>query len=155
MEHAAETGFQISQNSFRWDTLPSLRVHCVASLVVLLSSTVKDIQQRCWQFQSCNKNIFPPVMDSHRCFCSSCSRFDLFFPGTAGSDGLVQNCSHVGLLTLRLFMGLAVMTALAVGLWPSALNARYRDVGSIIPFWAQIWMYASPVAYPVSMVSEK
>ena len=47
------------------------------------------------------------------------------------------------------------MTALAVGLWSSALNVRYRDVGSIIPFVAQIWMYASPVAYPVSMVPEK
>jgi len=60
-----------------------------------------------------------------------------------------------GLLSLPLFLGLAIMTALAVGLWSSALNVRYRDVGSIIPFVAQIWMYASPVAYPVSMVPEK
>lgn len=60
-----------------------------------------------------------------------------------------------GLLSLPLFLGLAIMTALAVGLWSSALNVRYRDVGSIIPFLAQIWMYASPVAYPVSMVPEK
>ena len=52
-------------------------------------------------------------------------------------------------------MALAIMTALAVGLWSSALNVKYRDVGSIIPFVAQIWMYASPVAYPVSMVPEK
>lgn len=60
-----------------------------------------------------------------------------------------------GLLALPLFMGLAVMTALAVGLCSSALNVRYRDVNSIIPFVAQVWMYASPVAYPVSMVPEK
>lgn len=60
-----------------------------------------------------------------------------------------------GLLSLPLFLGLAIMTALAVGLWSSALNVRYRDVGSIIPFLAQVWMYASPVAYPVSMVPEK
>lgn len=60
-----------------------------------------------------------------------------------------------GLLALPLFLGLAVTTALAVGLWSSALNVRYRDVGSIIPFVAQAWMYASPVAYPVSMVPEK
>jgi lipopolysaccharide transport system permease protein len=60
-----------------------------------------------------------------------------------------------GLLTLPFFLGLAIMTALAVGLWSSALNVRYRDVGSIIPFLVQIWMYASPVAYPVSMVPEK
>lgn len=60
-----------------------------------------------------------------------------------------------GLLFLPLFLGLAIMTALAVGLWSSALNVKYRDVGSIIPFVAQIWMYASPVAYPISMVPEK
>ena len=47
------------------------------------------------------------------------------------------------------------MTALAVGLWSSALNVKYRDVGNIIPFVTQVWMYASPVAYPVSMVPEK
>ncbi|MHB8121092.1 MAG: ABC transporter permease [Desulfuromonadaceae bacterium] len=60
-----------------------------------------------------------------------------------------------GLLALPLFLALAVMTALAVGLWASALNVKYRDVGSIIPFLVQVWMYASPVAYPVSMVPEK
>lgn len=60
-----------------------------------------------------------------------------------------------GLLALPLFLGLAIMTALAVGLWSSALNVRYRDVGNIILFLSQVWMYASPVAYPVSMVPVK
>lgn len=60
-----------------------------------------------------------------------------------------------GLLALPIFMGLAIMTALAVGLWSSALNVRYRDVGHIIPFLSQVWMYASPVAYPISMVPER
>lgn len=60
-----------------------------------------------------------------------------------------------GMLALPFFISLAILTALAVGLWASALNVRYRDVSSIIPFVAQIWMYASPVAYPVSMVPEK
>jgi lipopolysaccharide transport system permease protein len=60
-----------------------------------------------------------------------------------------------GLLALPLFLGLAIMTALAVGLWSSALNVRYRDVGHIVPFLSQVWMYASPVAYPISMVPEK
>jgi len=60
-----------------------------------------------------------------------------------------------GLLALPLFLGLAIMTALAVGLWTSALNVRYRDVGNIILFLSQVWMYASPVAYPVSMVPVK
>lgn len=60
-----------------------------------------------------------------------------------------------GLLALPVFMTLAVLTALSVGLCASALNVRYRDVGSIIPFVAQVWMYVSPVAYPVSMVPEQ
>jgi lipopolysaccharide transport system permease protein len=60
-----------------------------------------------------------------------------------------------GVLTLPLFLLLAVMTALAVGLWLSALDAQYRDVGHTVPFLIQIWMYASPVAYPVSLVPEK
>jgi lipopolysaccharide transport system permease protein len=60
-----------------------------------------------------------------------------------------------GILALPLFLLFAMITALAVGLWLSALNARYRDVGHTIPFFIQIWMYASPVAYPVSLVPEK
>ena len=60
-----------------------------------------------------------------------------------------------GILALPLFMLLAIFTALAVGLWLSALNVRYRDVGHAIPFLTQIWMFATPVAYPISVVPEK
>jgi len=59
-----------------------------------------------------------------------------------------------GLLALPLFLLLALATALAVGLWGSALYVRYRDVGLTVPFLTQCWMYASPVAYPVSLVPE-
>jgi lipopolysaccharide transport system permease protein len=58
-------------------------------------------------------------------------------------------------VTLPLFLGFALLTALAVGLWLSALNVRYRDVSYTIPFLIQIWMFASPVVYPVSMIPEK
>jgi len=53
---------------------------------------------------------------------------------------------------LPVFLLLALLTALGVGLWTSALNALYRDVASIIPFLIQFWMLASPVAYPSSLV---
>ncbi len=59
------------------------------------------------------------------------------------------------LLTVPLFLILAQLTALAVGLWLSALNVRYRDVGHTVPFIVQIWMFASPVVYPVSLIPEK
>lgn len=58
-------------------------------------------------------------------------------------------------LALPVFLLLALITALAVGLWLSALNVRYRDVGHTIPFLTQFWMFASPVVYSVSLVPEK
>lgn len=63
---------------------------------------------------------------------------------------------HVSLgwpvLTLPLFVLFALMTALAVGLWLSAMNVEYRDVQYTIPFLVQIWLYASPVAYSATIV---
>jgi lipopolysaccharide transport system permease protein len=58
-------------------------------------------------------------------------------------------------LCLPLLILLALLTALGVGLWTSALNALYRDVASITPFVIQFWMLASPVAYPSSLVPER
>jgi lipopolysaccharide transport system permease protein len=58
-------------------------------------------------------------------------------------------------LLLPVLIVLAASTALAVGLWTSALNALYRDVASIIPFAAQFWMIASPVVYPSSLVPQR
>ncbi len=56
---------------------------------------------------------------------------------------------------LPVFTLFAVLTALGVGLWLSALNAMYRDVRYVVPFLVQFWMFASPVVYPSSLVSEK
>jgi lipopolysaccharide transport system permease protein len=59
------------------------------------------------------------------------------------------------ILWLPMFLLLAVLTALGVGLWLSALNAIYRDVRYVLPFLVQFWMFASPVAYPASLVPQK
>ncbi|MCJ7824700.1 MAG: ABC transporter permease, partial [Anaerolineales bacterium] len=56
--------------------------------------------------------------------------------------------------TLPLFLLLALMTALGVGLWLSALNVQYRDVGYVTPFLLQAWMYASPVVYSATLIPE-
>lgn len=58
-------------------------------------------------------------------------------------------------LWLPVFTLLAVLTALGVGLWLSAMNALYRDVRYIVPFLVQFWMFGSPVAYPSSLVPAK
>jgi lipopolysaccharide transport system permease protein len=60
----------------------------------------------------------------------------------------------VRVIFLPLFVVFAVMTALAVGLWLTALNVRFRDVRYTIPFLTQFWLFASPVAYSSSLVPE-
>ncbi len=60
-----------------------------------------------------------------------------------------------GMFALPLFVLLAMATAMAAGLWLSAVNAIYRDVTNAVPFMVQFWMWASPVAYPASLIPEK
>lgn len=61
----------------------------------------------------------------------------------------------VAIVALPGFILLAVMTALAVGLWLSALNVKYRDVRYTINFLIQFWLFATPIAYPSSLVPER
>jgi len=57
--------------------------------------------------------------------------------------------------TLPAFMGLAVVTAFAFGIWLTALNVKYRDVGMAVPFFIQIWMYLCPIVYPITLIPER
>lgn len=63
---------------------------------------------------------------------------------------------HIGLtlniLILPLLVALTMLLAIAVGVWLSAVNVKYRDVKFAMPFLVQVWMYASPIAYPASVV---
>ena len=58
------------------------------------------------------------------------------------------------LLAVPLFMLMALVTALGVGLWLSAMNVTYRDVGHVTPFMVQAWMYASPVVYSANLITD-
>jgi lipopolysaccharide transport system permease protein len=60
----------------------------------------------------------------------------------------------VHILWLPFLLLLAFVTALGVGMWLSALNVQYRDVRYVLPFLAQIWLFATPIAYPSSLLSE-
>jgi lipopolysaccharide transport system permease protein len=60
----------------------------------------------------------------------------------------------IAVFTISLFFLLALTTALGIGLWLSALNVEFRDVRYIVPFLTQFWLFATPVAYPSSMLSE-
>ena len=61
----------------------------------------------------------------------------------------------LALLTLPLFIGLGLCAAMGAGFWLSALNTRYRDVTHAVGFLAQVWMFASPVAYATSLIPEQ
>lgn len=60
-----------------------------------------------------------------------------------------------GVVAIPVLIGMTVVASLAVSLWLSALNAKYRDVAGTIPLLTQLWMYVSPVVYPVSMVPDQ
>src|SRR3954454_4440976 len=59
------------------------------------------------------------------------------------------------LVLAPLFVLLALLTGLGVGFWLSPISVRYRDIGFALPFVVQIWMYATPIIYPVSLVPDR
>ena len=58
------------------------------------------------------------------------------------------------IIWLPLLLVMAFVTALGVGLWLSALNVQFRDVRYTVPFLTQFWLFATPIAYPSSLLSE-
>jgi lipopolysaccharide transport system permease protein len=62
---------------------------------------------------------------------------------------------HAAALTVPLFVLFAVLAALSIGIWLSALNVEFRDVRYTIPFLAQFWMFMTPLAYASSLVPTK
>jgi homopolymeric O-antigen transport system permease protein len=60
----------------------------------------------------------------------------------------------VNVLWLPLFLLLALVASLGVGLWLSALNVEYRDVRYVVPFITQFWLFVTPIAYPSSLLHE-
>lgn len=60
----------------------------------------------------------------------------------------------LALLWLPAFLLLAITTSLGVGLWLTAMNVQFRDVRYTVPFLVQAWMFATPIAYPSSLLSE-
>jgi lipopolysaccharide transport system permease protein len=60
--------------------------------------------------------------------------------------------SAAALVVLPLLVLAMMLTAAGIGCWLSALNIQYRDVRYLVPFLLQVWMYASPIVYPASLV---
>ena len=60
---------------------------------------------------------------------------------------------NINLLWFPVFLLMAIITALGVGLWLSAMNVKYRDIRYVIPFLTQAWFFVTPVVYPSSLLS--
>ncbi|MBK8899804.1 MAG: ABC transporter permease [Anaerolineaceae bacterium] len=60
----------------------------------------------------------------------------------------------LNVLWLPFFLLLAMTTSLGVGLWLSAMNVQFRDVRHVVPFLVQFWLFATPIAYPSSLIPE-
>ena len=98
------------------------------------------------------KVYFPRLVIPLAAVCSGAVDFVLAFLVLLGMMlyyGIVP--THAA-LWLPMFFLLALVTALGAGLWLSALNIQFRDIQYVIPFLTQIWLFATPIVYPSSLV---
>ncbi len=98
------------------------------------------------------KVYFPRLVLPLAALISGLLDFGIAFVVLLGMMAYYRMVPGPAILLFPCFLLLAVLTALGVGLWLSALNALYRDVRHIVPFLVQFWMFASPVVYPSSLV---
>lgn len=78
--------------------------------------------------------------------------FAIAFMVLTGMMFFYQIYPGVAIIWLPAFMVLAFTSSLGVGLWLSAMNVQYRDVRYVIPFLTQLWLFATPVIYPSSLL---
>jgi lipopolysaccharide transport system permease protein len=102
-----------------------------------------------------NKVYFPRLVIPISAVLGGVVDFAVAFIVMVGMMAYYRVWPGVAALTLPLLLLLAAGTSLAMGLWLSALNVKYRDVRYIVPFFVQIWLYATPVIYPASKVTPK
>lgn len=102
-----------------------------------------------------SKIYFPRMIIPLASVMSSVVDFFIGFTILIGMMIFYKVTPTIATLWLPLLILLALITALGVGFWSSALMVRYRDVGYIMPFIANLWMYLTPVVYPSSMIPEK
>jgi len=100
------------------------------------------------------KVFFPRLCIPVATVLSGVVDFSLAFTVLLGMMLYYRITPTINMLWLPLFLLLALVTSLGVGLWLSALNVEFRDVRYVVPFITQFWMFATPIAYPSSLLSE-
>ncbi len=100
------------------------------------------------------KIYFPRLVIPVSAILSGIVDFGLAFVVLLGMMVVYGMWPTVAVIFLPLFLLLALVTALGVGLWLTALSVEYRDVRFVVQFLVQFWMFASPVAYSSRLLSE-
>jgi lipopolysaccharide transport system permease protein len=100
------------------------------------------------------KVYFPRVLIPMSSVIASLPDFAISFVVLLGLLAWYGITPGLGVLTLPIWLALALVTAFGAGLLLSALNVRYRDVRYTMPFLTQLWLFLTPVAYPSSIVPE-
>ena len=100
------------------------------------------------------KVYFPRLVMPMASVCVGLVDFCISFVVLLGLMVYYQVTPGIAFWTVPFWALLAVVTALGVGLWLSALNVKYRDIRYTLPFLTQIWLFATPVAYSASIVPE-
>src|SRR5205814_1467360 len=98
------------------------------------------------------KVYFPRLAVPIATILSGVVDFALAFMLLIGMMVWFNKTPNSNIVWLPFFLLLALATSLGVGLWLSAMNVQFRDVRYVVPFLTQIWMYATPIAYPISEV---
>jgi lipopolysaccharide transport system permease protein len=101
------------------------------------------------------KVYFPRLILPVAATLSGLVDFGISFVFLLGIMGYYGIAPSLAIVTLPLFVLLAIAAALAVGFWLSALNVQYRDVRYVIPFLTQFWLFLTPIAYQTSLVPER
>lgn len=101
-----------------------------------------------------SKVYFPRLTIPLSAVLSGAVDFTISFALLVGAMAFYRQIPPLRCVYLPLFFLLAFVTALGVGLWLAALNVKYRDVRYTIPFLTQFWMFATPIAYPSSLLHE-
>ena len=100
------------------------------------------------------KIYFPRMAMPIATVISGCVDFCLAFIVLLGMMAFYGVVPTWKVVWLPFFLLLALVTCLGVSLWLSAMNVQFRDVRYTIPFLTQFWMFATPIAYPSSLLPE-
>jgi lipopolysaccharide transport system permease protein len=100
------------------------------------------------------KVYFPRLLVPMSCVASALIDFCIAFVVLLGFMMWYRIAPTLNVIWLPAFMMLALVTSLGAGFWLSAINVRYRDVRFTVPFMLQFWLFATPIAYPSSLLDE-